>query len=46
LVRKDNNIHFYSGGGIVAQSNSKNEFDEISFKASNIRKWITFFKAD
>ena len=46
LVRKDNNIHFYSGGGIVAQSNSKSEFDEISFKASNIRKWITFFKAD
>ena len=46
LVRKDNNIYFYSGGGIVAQSNSKNEFDEISFKASNIRKWITFFKAD
>ena len=46
LVRKDNNIHFYSGGGIVAQSNSKNEFDEISFKASNIRKWINFFKVD
>lgn len=46
LVRKDNNIHFYSGGGIVAQSNSKNEFDEISFKASNIRKWIDFFNTD
>ena len=46
LVRKDNNIHFYSGGGIVAQSNSKNEFDEISFKASNIRKCINFFKVD
>jgi para-aminobenzoate synthetase component 1 len=46
LVRKDKNIHFYSGGGIVAQSNSKNEFDEISFKASNIRKWINFFNTD
>lgn len=46
LVRKDNNIHFYSGGGIVAQSNSKNEFDEISFKASNIRKWIDYFNTD
>ena len=46
LVRKDNNIHFYSGGGIVAQSNSKNEFDEISFKSSNIRKWIDFFNTD
>ena len=46
LVRKDNNIHFYSGGGIVAQSKPKNEFDEIAFKASNIRKWINFFKKD
>lgn len=46
IVRKDNNLHFYSGGGIVAQSNSKNEFDEMAFKASNIRKWINFFKED
>ena len=44
--KKDNKLHFYSGGGIVAQSNSKNEFDEIAFKASNIRKWINFFKKD
>jgi len=46
IIRKDNKLHFYSGGGIVAQSNSKNEFDEIAFKASNIRKWINFFKKD
>ena len=46
IIRKDNKLHFYSGGGIVAQSKPKNEFDEIAFKASNIRKWINFFKKD
>ncbi len=46
IIRKDNKLHFYSGGGIVAQSNAKNEFEEIAFKASNIRKWINFFKKD
>jgi para-aminobenzoate synthetase component 1 len=46
IIRKDNKLHFYSGGGIVAQSNSKNEYDEIAFKASNIQKWINFFKKD
>jgi para-aminobenzoate synthetase component 1 len=46
IIRKDNKLHFYSGGGIVAQSKPKNEFDEIAFKASNIRKWINFFKND
>ena len=46
LVRKNNKLHFYSGGGIVAQSNSKNEFNEIAFKASNIKKWINFFNKD
>jgi para-aminobenzoate synthetase component 1 len=46
IIRKDNTLHFYSGGGIVAQSKATNEFDEIAFKASNIRKWINFFKKD
>ena len=44
LIKKDNTLHFYSGGGIVAQSNPKSEFDEIAYKASNIKKWIDFFK--
>ena len=43
IVRKGNELHYYSGGGIVAGSNSKNEFDEISHKAANITKWIHFF---
>jgi para-aminobenzoate synthetase component 1 len=46
LVRKNNKLHFYSGGGIVAQSNSKNEFNEIAFKASNIKKWIDYFSEE
>ena len=44
LIKKDNKIHFYSGGGIVAQSEAKGEFEEMAFKASNIKKWIDFFK--
>ena len=44
LIKKDNKIHFYSGGGIVAQSEAKGEFEEMAYKASNIKKWIDFFK--
>lgn len=43
LIRKENNLHFYSGGGIVAQSDAKKEFAEMAYKASNIMKWIQFF---
>jgi para-aminobenzoate synthetase component 1 len=46
LIKKDNKLHFYSGGGIVAQSNPRGEFDEMAYKASNIKKWIDFFKED
>ena len=44
LIKKGNKLHFYSGGGIVAQSNPRGEFDEMAYKASNIKKWIDFFK--
>jgi len=44
LIKKDNKLHFYSGGGVVAQSNARGEFDEMAYKASNIKKWIDFFK--
>jgi para-aminobenzoate synthetase component 1 len=44
LIKKDNKIHFYSGGGIVAQSDAKSEFEEMAYKASNIKKWIDLFK--
>jgi anthranilate/para-aminobenzoate synthase component I len=44
LIKKDNKLHYYSGGGIVAQSNPRGEFDEMAYKASNIKKWIDFFK--
>ena len=44
MVHLNKKLHFYSGGGLTAGSNVKDEYQEIEDKAENIKQTLNFFK--
>jgi para-aminobenzoate synthetase component 1 len=46
VVARDNEMYFYSGGGITKNSEADKEFQEIQDKASNIEKVLSFFNEE
>lgn len=44
IIRKNDALHFYSGGGLTIESNLDDEYAEIEDKVKNIKKTILFFK--